>query len=64
SEHKVTLNIPAGVESGMRLKSPNQGHQGPSGAPNGDLYVGVVFGKDISILEYLVTSSFKLISSK
>ncbi|MDV3160357.1 MAG: hypothetical protein Q8787_02680, partial [Sweet potato little leaf phytoplasma] len=24
SEHKVTLNIPAGVESGMRLKSPNQ----------------------------------------
>ena len=26
--------------------------------------VQVVFGKDISILEYLVTSSFKLISSK
>ncbi|MDO8030165.1 molecular chaperone DnaJ ['Planchonia careya' phytoplasma] len=41
SEHKVTLNIPAGVESGMRLKSPNQGHQGSSGAPNGDLYVDI-----------------------
>ena len=26
--------------------------------------VQVVFGKDISILEYLVTSSFQLISSK
>ena len=28
------------------------------------MVVQVVFGKDISILEYLVTSSFKLISSK
>ncbi|MDO7983622.1 MAG: molecular chaperone DnaJ [Pigeon pea little leaf phytoplasma] len=41
SKHKVTLNIPAGVESGMTLKSPNQGHQGPLGTPNGDLYVDI-----------------------
>lgn len=37
----VAVNIPAGVESGMRLRLAGQGDAGESGAPSGDLYVHV-----------------------
>ena len=41
TEKKRTLHIkiPAGVESGSRLKLSGEGEAGPGGAPNGDLYV-------------------------
>ncbi len=38
---KITVKIPAGVESGSRLKIAGEGEQGPGGGPAGDLYVVV-----------------------
>lgn len=35
----ITAKIPAGVESGSRLKISGEGEQGPNGGPRGDLYV-------------------------
>jgi molecular chaperone DnaJ len=35
----ITVKIPAGVESGSRLKISGEGEQGPQGGPAGDLYV-------------------------
>jgi molecular chaperone DnaJ len=35
----ITVKIPAGVDSGMRLKMAGYGDAGDSGAPNGDLFV-------------------------
>lgn len=37
----VSLDIPAGVESGLRLQLPGSGEVGPAGGPNGDLYLEV-----------------------
>lgn len=47
----IDLNIPAGVEDGLRLQLPGQGEVGFAGGPQGDLYVDVsvraheVFGR-------------------
>ncbi|MCQ2079827.1 MAG: DnaJ domain-containing protein [archaeon] len=38
-ESKVSLNIPAGVESGMRLRVGGAGDAGYNGGPAGDLFV-------------------------
>ncbi len=38
-KRKITVKVPAGVESGSRLKIGGEGEQGPSGGPRGDLYV-------------------------
>lgn len=37
----VSLDIPAGVESGLRLQLPGSGAVGRAGGPHGDLYVEV-----------------------
>ncbi len=37
----VTVNVPAGIESGMRIQLPGQGEAGPAGGPNGDLFAEV-----------------------
>jgi molecular chaperone DnaJ len=37
----VSVDIPAGVESGLRLQLPGSGEVGPAGGPNGDLYLEV-----------------------
>ncbi len=37
----VALDIPAGVETGLRLQLPGSGEVGPAGGPNGDLYVEI-----------------------
>lgn len=48
----VSVDIPAGVESGLRLQLPGSGEVGPAGGPNGDLYLEVtvaahdVFSRD------------------
>ncbi len=40
-EHLLSVNIPAGIESGMRLRLAQEGEHGGNGGPPGDLYVAV-----------------------
>lgn len=48
----VPVDVPAGVDSGLRLQMPGQGEVGPAGGPSGDLYLEVrvrhhdVFSRD------------------
>ncbi|MET1015748.1 molecular chaperone DnaJ [Leifsonia flava] len=35
----VPVDIPAGVDTGVRLQMPGSGEAGPAGGPNGDLYL-------------------------
>lgn len=44
------LDIPAGIESGMRLRVSGAGHAGEPGAPAGDLYVGVRVTEDPELM--------------
>ncbi len=37
-QSEVTINIPAGIEEGVRLRIPEAGDVGARGAPRGDLY--------------------------
>lgn len=37
--HAVTVNVPAGVEDGTRIRYQGEGDSGRHGGPNGDLYV-------------------------
>ena len=41
TKRKVTIHIPAGMETGMRLKMEGYGEAGDFGAPNGDLFIEV-----------------------
>lgn len=41
SRRTVSLDIPAGVETGLRLQLPGSGEIGQAGGPHGDLYVEV-----------------------
>ena len=36
---RIPVDIPAGVETGLRLQMPGQGEVGPAGGPNGDLFL-------------------------
>lgn len=38
-ERTLSVNIPAGIETGMRLRLANEGEHGSNGGPPGDLYV-------------------------
>ncbi|NLM98264.1 MAG: molecular chaperone DnaJ, partial [Halanaerobiaceae bacterium] len=38
-QRKITINIPAGVETGTRLRIAGEGEAGDPGAPSGDLYI-------------------------
>jgi molecular chaperone DnaJ len=40
-ERNLSVDIPAGIEDGTRLRVPGQGEAGGQGVPNGDLYVHV-----------------------
>ncbi|BDV30714.1 molecular chaperone DnaJ [Microbacterium terricola] len=42
----VSLDIPGGVETGLRLQLPGSGEVGPAGGPNGDLYIEVTVTPD------------------
>ena len=44
------LDIPAGIEDGMRLRVSGAGHAGEPGAPPGDLYVGVRVTEDPELM--------------
>jgi molecular chaperone DnaJ len=41
-----TIEVPAGIEDGQRLRVPGAGHAGEPGAPAGDLYVEVSVAED------------------
>jgi molecular chaperone DnaJ len=41
AKRKVTIHIPPGIESGMRLRMDGYGEAGDYGAPNGDLFIEV-----------------------
>ncbi len=41
ARRKVSVDIPAGVETGIRLQLSGQGEVGPAGGANGDLYLEV-----------------------
>lgn len=40
-ERMLSVNIPAGIESGMRLRLANEGEHGGNGGPPGDLFVAI-----------------------
>jgi molecular chaperone DnaJ len=42
----LTIKIPAGVESGSRLRLSGEGDAGPNGGPAGDLYVVLTVAED------------------
>lgn len=50
SDRKLKVNIPAGVDTGTRLRLTNEGQPGANGGPNGDLYV-VIKVKDHPVFE-------------
>ncbi|THG35176.1 molecular chaperone DnaJ [Glaciibacter flavus] len=37
----VPVDVPAGVDTGVRLQMPGSGEVGPAGGPNGDLYLEI-----------------------
>lgn len=39
---EIEVNIPAGIESGQKLRIPGKGERGMNGGPNGDLYIEIV----------------------
>ncbi|ANC29830.1 molecular chaperone DnaJ [Isoptericola dokdonensis] len=41
SRRTLTVNVPAGVDTGTRIKLTSQGEVGPGGGPAGDLYVEI-----------------------
>ncbi len=41
AKRKVTVDVPAGVDTGMRLHLPGEGEAGPAGGEHGDLYLEV-----------------------
>jgi molecular chaperone DnaJ len=44
-EKKLTVKVPAGIDTGMKLKFTGEGSGGLQGGPNGDLYVVVTVSK-------------------
>jgi molecular chaperone DnaJ len=57
----ITVDVPAGIEDGMRIRLSGQGEVGPGGGPAGDLYVEVseqqhdTFTRDGSDLHCTIT---------
>lgn len=45
-EKPIKVTIPAGIETGSRIRLRGQGEAGPHGGPAGDLYVDIVVAED------------------
>ena len=62
--HKVSVKIPAGVETGQQIRLAGQGEAGFNGGPYGDLFVIInvnpsdKFTRDGSTIYYTLNSSF------
>ena len=41
ARRSIPVDIPAGVDTGLRIQLPGQGEVGPAGGPNGDLYLEI-----------------------
>lgn len=41
ARRRIPVDIPAGVDTGLRLQMPGQGEVGAAGGPNGDLYLEI-----------------------
>ena len=41
ARRNITVDVPAGIEDGMRIRLSGQGEVGPGGGPAGDLYIEV-----------------------
>ena len=41
AQRTISVDIPAGVETGLRLQMPGQGEVGPAGGPHGDLFLEI-----------------------
>ncbi len=41
-QHKITMNIPAGIDDGQTISKPGSGNAGSNGGPAGDLLVSVI----------------------
>ena len=41
ARRKIPVDIPAGVDTGIRLQMPGQGEVGPAAGPHGDLYLEI-----------------------
>jgi molecular chaperone DnaJ len=39
--HAVSIDVPAGIAEGQRIRVAGRGHAGEAGAPSGDLYVNI-----------------------
>ncbi|MGE9293432.1 MAG: molecular chaperone DnaJ [Puniceicoccales bacterium] len=61
--HTLKVKIPAGVDTGSRLRSAGSGEAGPSGAPAGDLYV-IIHVKEHEIFERHESDLYCLIPIK
>ena len=63
-KHKIPVNIPAGIDSGYRLRVSGAGNAGVKGGPPGDLYVFItvdahpLFNRDGANLYYRTSVSF------
>lgn len=51
-EQTLTVEIPAGVDSGTRLRLPGRGGAGEPGAPPGDLYVEMLVNPDARFIRH------------
>ncbi len=64
TRHKVKVNIPAGIDSGYRLRVAGAGNAGVKGGPPGDLYLFIsidqhpLFNRDGANLYYRTSISF------
>ena len=62
--HKVSVKVPAGVETGQQIRLQNQGEAGFNGGPYGDLFVIInvlpskKFERDGSTIYYTLNISF------
>ena len=41
ARRSIPVDVPAGVDTGVRLQLPSQGEVGPAGGPSGDLYLEI-----------------------
>ncbi len=61
---EIEVSVPAGVETGMRLRLQGEGEAGPNGGPNGDLFVQMtvsnheLFERRVNDLHLTVPISF------